>query len=32
MEISQADYTLIRDFLLVEVAIDNASRAEASLK
>ena len=32
MEISQADYTLIRDFLLVEVSIDNASRAEASLK
>lgn len=27
MEISQANYTLIRDFLLVEVSIDNASRA-----
>ena len=32
MEISQADYTLIRDFLLVEVSIDNARRAGALAK
>ena len=32
MEISQANYTLIRDFLLVEVSIDNARRAGALAK